>query len=118
MARDTVGSVLCFSCGEHTADLRRNKKGKLYIFCPESCGLVQATGKGAQARLERALAGSAETTPCHDKAAPLIVAPAPSTAAVSKPAPAKPPAKPTPKPIHKPAAPAPDKKPGTLDDWF
>lgn len=116
MSRETVGRCVCFSCAEHDAEIRRNKKGKLYLFCADSCGLVQATGRGAQARLERALASAGAA----DESTPKIVAPEPSNAAVSRPVVAKPPVKSIPKPVPKPPAPAPapDKKAGTIDDWF
>lgn len=58
MARETVARCACLICSTEGAEIRRNVKGKLYLHCAHSCGLVQATGQGAQAHLERALAAA------------------------------------------------------------
>lgn len=56
MARETVATCECLICKTPGAEIRRNIKGKLYLMCSHSCGLVQATGAGAQTHLEAALA--------------------------------------------------------------
>lgn len=91
MARETKGHCECFIC-KGRAEVRENSKTKLYLFCPGSCGLVQATGAGAQAHLRAAMR-------------PLEPA--------ADPAPEPTPPAPEPEPAPVPAPPA--KKPGIFD---
>lgn len=50
MSENTIAQGKCLICGG-TAEIRRNVKKKLYFYCESSCGLVQATGNGAQVRI-------------------------------------------------------------------
>lgn len=52
--RETLGKGKCVICGSD-AEIRKNVKGKLYAYCAPSCGLIQATGQGAQARFQAML---------------------------------------------------------------
>ncbi len=46
MARDTIGTVRCpFHRRKFDAEVRRDKNGKLYFYCP-SCGPVHPHGAG------------------------------------------------------------------------
>lgn len=54
MARETLGQGCCLICGA-PAEIRRNVKQKLYAYCAASCGLIQATGPGAQSRFQAML---------------------------------------------------------------
>lgn len=51
MANETIGTCECFICGID-AQVRRNRKGKLYLYCPD-CGMIQPNLKGAQAHIEK-----------------------------------------------------------------
>lgn len=69
MSDKTIAQGKCLICGA-PAEVRRNVKGKLYVFCEHSCGLVQATGNGAQARFAAMIpageGAAAEKVPASD----------------------------------------------------
>lgn len=102
MGREVLGTMVCPECGQPHAQVKAQKNGKPYRYCPECDAQYFARSDLAAAAL---LAKVGKTAPAP-AAAP--AAPAPEPAAKAKPA-AKPAAKtaPAPAPAAEPNAPAP-----------
>lgn len=67
--RETKGHGTCPIC-KGSAEIRENVKQKLYAYCAGSCGLIQATGPGAQAHFAAMLAAGQVAAPEKTPAPP------------------------------------------------
>lgn len=96
MANETIGHVECPFCSK-TADVRKNKKGRLYIACSTDGLITPALAHGQAWILDRVkMLGAPVEAGKADDVAPTVTTPtkiekpAAPVKAAAKPAPAKP----------------------------
>jgi len=111
MANEDLGEI---KCGYHVepvdAVVRRDKKGKLYIYCPE-CGIISPRNAKFQSYIENNMTAF-NVEPVPEKEAGPVARPEPEkeAAPVTRPEPEKEAA-----PVAKPE---PEKKPDDLEEWM